>query len=178
MPTQDEISRLIHRSGILNRLAPFDPHWVGSTALDVHGPHSDVDICCSFLPGLESTAAAADAACAGLADYTREDGIFGGKPSRLLRFTIDGQIFEVWGREHPVREHEFWRYTQVQKRLLILFGKPLRQFVRLAKANGATTETAFASAFGMTGNPHAALEHWFGKDDSALRQLPFLSKSS
>ncbi|WP_291197926.1 DUF4269 domain-containing protein [Hyphomonas sp.] len=177
MYSQDEISRLISRSGIMNRLEAFDPQWVGSSALDVHGPDSDVDICCSFRPALEPTSVAVDAACAGLPGYAREDGIYGGKPSRMLRFWIEGQAFEVWGRAHPVGDHEFWRYTQVQRRLLTLFGMPLRQFVRQAKAQGASTEAAFANAFGVMGDAHSALEGWFGLDDSLLRQLPFKTKS-
>lgn len=169
--TRDGISRLLETSGLLTRLAPFDPHWVGSTFLGLHGDDSDIDICCSFLPSLEATRGAAEAACAAYGDYRLTDGIYGGLPSRIVRFHLGGIPVEVYGRAHPVGEHEFYRFTQVEARLLALHGTALREDVLRLKAGGVDTETAFALALGLDGEAHTALLALHDQDDGALKDL-------
>lgn len=178
MRSRAQIARLIETSGLMQRLAAFDPHWVGSTALDVHDDASDVDLCCSFLPGLEETRAAALAAGAGLDGFALTEETYGGKPSRILRFQLDGLNVEAWGRAHPVKAHEFWRFTQVEARLLALYGEPLRRFVRARKALGADTETAFAAAFGVNTAVRQTLLDWFARNDASLGQLRFSGGSA
>lgn len=178
MRSRQDIARLIETSGLMQRLAAFDPHWVGSTALDVHDAHSDVDICCSFLPGLEETRAAAFTVSEGLEGFQLTEEIYGGRPSRILRFRLGGLPFEVWGRAHPVHAHEFWRFTQVEARLLDLHGTPLRDFVRARKDLGDNTETAFVAAFGVHERAREALLDWFDRDDASLSRLRFSGGSA
>ncbi len=178
MRSRAQIARLIETSGLMQRLAAFDPHWVGSTALDVHDGASDVDLCCSFLPGLEETRTTARAAGEGFDGFTLTEETNGGKPSRILRFQLDGLNFEAWGRARPVREHEFWRFTQVEARLLASHGEPLRRFVRVRKALGADTETAFAAAFGVHTAVRQTLLDWVARDDASLGQLRFSGGSA
>lgn len=173
MRARDEIARLIRDAGLFDRLAAFNPAWVGSTFLDVHSGASDVDICCSFLPGLAETAGAADAACGIYEAYARTEEVYGGQASRILRFRIGGQAVEVWGRAHPVKAHEFWKYTQAEARLLNLFGDPLRDTVRHLKRSGHSTEQAFGRALGRPGDAEAALLEWFSQPDALLQRLPF-----
>ncbi|MBI1400144.1 DUF4269 domain-containing protein [Hyphomonas sp.] len=178
MRSRAQIARLIDTSGLMQRLAAFDPHWVGSTALNVHDEAPDVDLCCSFLPGLEETRAAARAAGESLDGFALTEETYGGKPSRILRFRLDGLKFEAWGRAPPVLEHEFWRFTQVEARLLALHGAPLRHFVRARKALGADTEGAFAAAFGVHTAVRPTLLDWFARDDASLAQLQFSGGSA
>ena len=96
--TRDEISRLIEASGLMRRLARFDPHWVGSTYLGLHDDFSDIDICCSFAPSLEATRTDVEAACGVFGDYDLTDEVYGGQPSRIVRFRMGGMPVEVWGR--------------------------------------------------------------------------------
>ncbi|KCZ86686.1 HIT family protein [Hyphomonas jannaschiana VP2] len=169
--TRDEISRLIEASGLMRRLARFDPHWVGSTYLGLHDDFSDIDICCSFAPSLEATRTDVEAACGVFGDYDLTDEIYGGQPSRIVRFRMGGIPVEVWGRAHPVHEHEFYRFTQVEQRLLALHGPDLREDVVRRRRGGADTETAFVRALGFDAPPHVFLLDQFDKDDSALRDL-------
>jgi hypothetical protein len=169
--TRDEISRLIETSGLMRRLARFDPHWVGSSYLGLHDDGSDIDICCSFAPSLETTRTEVEAACGAFGAYALTDGIYRGLPSRIVRFQIGGMPVEVWGRAHPVREHEFYRFTQVEQRLLALHGPDLREDVVRRRRDGADTETAFVRALGSDAPPHAFLLDLFNKDDGALRDL-------
>ncbi|MEC9249213.1 MAG: DUF4269 domain-containing protein, partial [Pseudomonadota bacterium] len=55
--TVADVRDILDRADVFGRLAGFDPRWVGSIPLDIHGPEADADICCSAGDDLDGFAA-------------------------------------------------------------------------------------------------------------------------
>lgn len=156
---------------MFERLEGFDPHWVGSTALDVHIEGSDIDICCTAnddLPGLEAASRKAFGKSVGFSISLET---FGGQPSCIAGFEADGISVQIWGRAHPVSEHEFYRYYKAEEALLRFGGERLQAEIRAAKQDGLKTETAFAAVLGLEGEPEAALLELYEADALTVMQL-------
>ncbi|MEO1642900.1 MAG: DUF4269 domain-containing protein, partial [Pseudomonadota bacterium] len=94
-----------------------------------------------------------------------------GQPSCIARFELSAQSFEVWGREHPVEDHEFFRFFKVEERLLRFGGDDLRTAIRELKEEGLSTEEAFAEALELDGDPERALLSLYEADAMTLLEL-------
>lgn len=175
MRSQAQIYGLIDASGILQKLAGFDPHWVGSTALDVHTGQSDVDICCTAHGDLNAFEAGLRAALKKETNFQVKRETYGGQASCIASFTFGDQPFEIYGRVHPVEAHEFYRFFIIEQRLLRFGGEALQQQVRDLKFAGQGTEAAFAEALGVTSDAEATLLNLY--DAPALDYLGLLSKA-
>lgn len=157
MRSQAQIYGLIEASGVLERLAAFDPHWVGSTALDVHVTGSDVDICCTAHGDLNAFEAGLRKALGKEPNFKAKREQYRGQASCLATFSIADQFVEVYARAHPVVEHEFYKLFVVEQRLLRFGGEALQGQVRDFKFDDFTTEQAFGRALGLGDDPEAAL---------------------
>lgn len=171
MASQAGIFAVLSAHQVLERLAAFDAVWVGSTALDVHLRGSDLDICCSAKGDLDGFAAALKAEFGMAAKFKLERKAYRGQPSCIARFELSGQAFEVWGRDHPVEEHEFYRFFKVEERLLRFGGDELRTAIRELKEDGLSTEAAFAEALELEGDPEQALLKLYEADAMTLLAL-------
>lgn len=157
MRSQAQIYGLIAASGVLDRLAAFDPHWLGSTALDVHVTGSDVDICCTAHGDLNAFEASLRKTFGKEPNFKVKREQYRGKASCLAIFSIADQFVEIYGRAHPVAEHEFYQLFVVEQRLLRFGGEALQGQVRDLKFDDFTTEQAFGRALGLGDDPEAAL---------------------
>lgn len=155
------------QSGVLTRLANFDPHVAGTPPLDLDLPDSDIDILC-HAPDPQAFAAAVWNA------YRDQPGFAmwqwqGSDRPVVARFRCAGWLFELFGQARPVAEQLGWRHFVIERRLLALGGEPLRAAVMARRRAGAKTEPAFAQVLGLTGDPYAALLTLEGMDDANLR---------
>ena len=171
MTSQAGIYALLSAYDVLEKLAPFDAVWVGSTALDVHTSKSDVDICCSAKGDLDGFAAALKSLFGNQPKFHLERKPYRGQPSCFATFELSGQAVEVWGRQHPVEEHEFYRFFKVEARLLRFGGDDLRAAIRELKEDGLSTEQAFADALELDGDPEEALLSLYDADAMTLLAL-------
>lgn len=171
MTSQAALYTILSAHQVLERFAPFDGKWVGSTALDVHLPDSDIDICCSAKGDLDGFAAALKTAFGQQPGFKLERKPYRGQPSCFASFELSGQAVEVWGRDHPVEDHEFYRFFIVEERLLRFAGDDLRTAVRELKEDGLSTEQAFAEALALEGDPEAALLELYDADAMTLLEL-------
>ncbi|MEL8056173.1 MAG: DUF4269 domain-containing protein [Pseudomonadota bacterium] len=171
MTSQAGIYALLSAYDVLEKLEPFDAVWVGSTALDVHTSASDVDICCSAKGDLDSFAAALKSLFGKQPKFQIERRSYRGQPSCFAAFDLSGQSIEVWGREHPVEEHEFYRFFKVEERLLRFGGDDLRSAIRELKEDGLSTEQAFSEALELDGDPEEALLSLYDADAMMLLAL-------
>lgn len=165
-----EARAILERGAVFRRLADFDPRWVGSIPLDIHGPGADADIACS---GGSDLAAFAGALKAAFAEYGARvtDNVHAGEPSIIARFELEGLPVEIYGRSRPVETHESYVHWLAEHRLLTLASGRLRDDVRAAKAAGLKTEPAFAKVLGLGGDPHAELLKLASPGDAALLAL-------
>jgi hypothetical protein len=161
---------ILKRGAVFERLSAFDPRWVGSIPLDIHGHGADADIACSAGSDLSAFARALATA---FAEYGAavSDNVHAGEPSVIARFELEGLPVEVFGRRRPVETHESYIHWLAENRLLALAGDRLRTDVRAAKAGGLKTEPAFARVLGLGGDPYAELLKLASPGDAALAAL-------
>ena len=102
LPVRDARA-ILDRADVFGRLAPFDPRWVGSIPLNVHGPDADADIACTAGPDLAVFRKALIEAFPGAAVADNEHA---GEASVIARLTLEGMPVEIFGRCRPVETHE------------------------------------------------------------------------
>ena len=155
------------QSGMLTRLAAFDPHVAGTPPLGLDLPDSDIDLLC-HAPDPHRFAAAVWTACRDLPGFAMWQWQGSDRPV-VARFHCAGWLFELFGQARPVAEQLGWRHFAIERRLLALGGEPLRAAVMARRHAGAKTEPAFAQVLGLAGDPYAALLTLEGLDDATLR---------
>lgn len=147
--------RALEESGVLERLAAFDPRIAGTFPLGLDLPGSDIDVVChaADLDAFADAVWRCFAGCEGFAlwQWTRA-------PHAVIAgFRLAGVPFEIFGSPEPVDEQAGWRHFVVEQNLLELGGAALSQAVRAERARGAKTEPAFANVLGLAGDPYAAM---------------------
>lgn len=160
----------VHRTGLIDRLAAFDPRVVGTLPLGVGVADSDIDVVChaADLPVFAQAVWRHFAAAGGFALWQWTGA---GRPV-VARFEAFGWPFEIFGSVQPVDEQAGWRHFVVERRLLALGGERFRQAVMAQRRRGQKTEPAFAAVLGLAGpDPYAAMLALYGHSDSQLAAL-------
>nr|WP_281178363.1 DUF4269 domain-containing protein [Sphingomonas sanxanigenens] len=142
-------------SGLLDLLAPFDPHVAGTPPLGLDLPGSDIDLLC-HAPDAEAFVALIWCALGDRQDFRMHQWVGGGRPV-IASFTARGWPFEIFAAAEPVADQAGWRHFLVEQRLLALGGARLRATVMTLRRQGLKTEPAFARALGIEGDPYEAL---------------------
>lgn len=158
----------LRRTGLLARLAAFDPHVAGTPPLGLDLPGSDIDVLCFAPDGLAFAAAVwrefSDAPGFSLRQWRWAD-----RPV-VAGFRLEGWPIELFGQARPVAEQQGWRHFRVESRLLAMGGPPLRAAVRRHREAGRKTEPAFAAVLGLAGDdPYQALLALEARPDDVLR---------
>lgn len=162
---------ILQRGSVFERLAPFDPRWVGSIPLDIHGPGADADIACTGGSDLAAFKRALEAAFPDVPGLTVSDNEHAGEASVIARLELEGLPLEIFGRRRPVETHESFVHWRAEHRILALAEDRLRADIRDAKAGGLKTEPAFAKLLGLGGEPYAELLKLASPGDDALRAI-------
>jgi len=165
--TRPAYSEALADSGVLNRLAAFDPHIAGTPPLGLDLPNSDIDILCNA-PDPQAFAAAVWAAYRDLPGFAMWQWQGSDRPV-VARFHYADWLFELFGQACPVAEQLGWRHFAIEQRLLALGGEPFRAAVMARRHAGAKTEPAFAQVLGLPGDPYTALLTLEQLDDDTLR---------
>ncbi|MDR6953423.1 hypothetical protein J2X65_002784 [Ancylobacter sp. 3268] len=168
-PPRPGFRAALERTGLLGRIAGFDPHVVGTPPLGLDLAGSDIDIVC-HAPDPNAVARL-------MWDH------FGDRQHFLLRrwragdrpviacFTAAGWPFEVFAAPRPVAEQAGWRHFRAEQRLLARGGEALRGAAVARRRAGLKTEPAFAAALGLAGDPYAALLALGDDKDAALDRV-------
>lgn len=160
---------LLDAAGVFSSLVAFDPRFVGSIPLDVHGPQADADIACGQVePEAFKRALRTFSNRPG---FTLSDTTHCGEPSIIARFEIDELPVEIYGRARPVETHESYVHWLAEDRLLRLASPRLRVDVRTLKAEGIKTEPAFAACLKLGDNPYVELLKLASPSDAALTAI-------
>lgn len=155
------------RSGIMTKLAAFDPHVAGTPPLGIDLPTSDIDILCEA-NDLQAFSAYLRKAIDTLPNFSlhhRAD-----LPAVIGRFSADGWPFEIFGQPRPVSRQHGWRHFLIERRLLALGGSALRYAVLRKRQERLKTEPAFTALLGLSGDPYIALLAIEEESDEALRK--------
>ena len=170
IPIADAQARL-DRAGVFSRLAEFDPRWVGSIPLDIHGPGADADICCTAGEDLEAFRGALTRHFGHHAGFRANPNTHAGEASIIACFSIADLPVEIYGRRRPVETHESYIHWLAEDRVLKLAEDRLRLDIRTTKAGGLKTEPAFGQCLKLGGDPFVEVLKLASPCDDALRQI-------
>lgn len=169
--TVADVRDILDRADVFGRLAGFDPRWVGSIPLDIHGPEADADICCSAGDDLDGFAAHLEACFGNQPGFRVHPNTHADEASIIAYFSLEDLPIEVYGRKRPVETHESYIHWLAEHRLLGLAEDRLRQDVRSTKAAGLKTEPAFGKCLQLGSDPYIELLKLASPGDEALRQI-------
>ena len=170
IPDFESVRASLLEARLFLRLRDFDPRWVGSIPLDIHGPDADIDIACTAGNSLADFKAHLETELAEYAPRVTEN-THAGEPSIIARLSLDGLPVEIFGRARPVEAHESYVHWLAEDRILRLAEDRLRTDIRDLKLSGLKTEPAFAKALGLGGDPYVEVLKLASPSDDALRQM-------
>lgn len=151
-PRQQQLWQLLAQTALLSRLSAFQPQLVGTIPLAIDHAHSDVDIVLTIQNQVE------------FAHFCQQN--FGNLTNFIwqqaqthcrCQFEWHDHVIELYAVDAPSTTTNGYRHFVIEQRLLTLFGEPLRAEIQALKQNGLKTEPAFATVFGLSGDPYAAL---------------------
>lgn len=153
----------IRRSHILDLLAPFDPHVVGTLPLGIALPDSDIDIVCHS-PNPDAVTELIWTAFSSADHFALYRWSVKGRPL-IARFEAESWPFEIFVNPEPVADQAGWQHFWVEQQLLNLVGFVLRDQIMALRLQGMKTEPAFATALGLAGDPYEAMSNLYGMSD-------------
>jgi hypothetical protein len=156
-------------SGVLDRLARFDPRIAGTLPLGVSLASSDIDILC-HAPEPNDVADCLWQWRDRLPALTLRRWTSEARPL-VATFSVGDWPVEVFASPVEVDRQEGWRHFIVEERLLRLAGAPLRERVMSLRRAGAKTEPAFATVLGLSGDPYEALCRLSHVSDEELHDM-------
>ncbi|KTF70523.1 DUF4269 domain-containing protein [Sphingomonas sp. HT-1] len=159
----------LERTGVLPKLAAFNPHVVGTPPLGLDLPTSDIDVVC-FAPDADAFAYTVWNAFGTSAKFGMWQKINLGR-AVVASFVAAGWTIELFGQASPISEQYGWRHFLVEQRLLALGGDIFHAAVMARRTNGMKTEPAFAAVLGLDGDPYQALLSLEGCSDVELTAL-------
>ncbi len=152
---QRHVWSLLRRHDPFAALAPLDWALAGTFPLDIQVPGSDLDI----LVAVDEPAALVGHLphlYGHLPGFTQHIGQFADGPALVAGFMLQDVPVEIFAQARPVEQQMAWRHMVVEARLLAAFPDS-RAAIRSLKRAGMKTEPAFASHFGLEGDPYQAL---------------------
>jgi hypothetical protein len=170
IPSLDDARAILDRAGVFTKLSEFDPRWVGSIPLNLHGPGADADICCTG-GDLDRFETALIETFGRLPRARITQNVHADEPSVIAKLTIDDLDNEIFGRARPVEAHESYVHWLAEDRLLGLAEPRLRDDIRATKLTGLKTEPAFAKCLGLGGDPYVEMLKLASPRDDALRAI-------
>ena len=159
----------VRRSRVLDVLAPFDPHVVGTLPLGLALPNSDIDIVC-YAEDFDAMADLIWTAFRSADGFALYQWSASGRPL-IAKFEAEGWPFEIFASAEPIIKQSGWQHFRVEQRLLDLAGFALRDQIMVLRMQGMKTEPAFALALGLNGDPHEAVSDLFGLSDPELAEV-------
>ncbi len=141
---------------VLSKLKQFDPILVGTIPINIDIESSDLDIICSFSDKLEFQKSITD-------NFSDEENFSIREKSNLetptivANFVLNDFEIEIFGQTIPTHHQFAYRHMIVEYNLLHKYGETFRQRIIELKHQGYKTESAFAKALDLKGNPYIEL---------------------
>jgi hypothetical protein len=153
--TKPDYRLAIQHTGILEKLASFQPAVAGTAPLGLSIGGSDIDIlcCAEQLDAFEQV----------IWDHFRNEDAFSlrrwvseDRPV-IAVFKAHGWPFQIFGSQTPVKEQIGWSLFQAELRLIEIGGDRLKTKIVRLRNNGLKTIPAIACLLGLEGDPFQAL---------------------
>lgn len=149
---QKSAYKLLKKLKIFEVLKNYNPILVGTIPIDIDIANSDLDIICEVYEPDDFEKIVIQF----YKDYDTfhiDRQFVGGMETSFSSFRYDDFCIEIFGQPKPVFEQNGYRHMIIEKRLLNLGGKKLKEEIKKLKLLGMKTEPAFASYFGLKGDP-------------------------
>jgi hypothetical protein len=168
-PRQQQAFETLTALGIFDFLRLYSPILIGTIPLDVDVETSDLDIAC-YSPDLALFARDVTVLYGSQPHFRLRHKQVRGTPSVVTSFEYNGFEIQFFVQPQPVEHQYGYRHMLVEARLLALGGEAARHAIRELKRSGIKTEPAFATYFGLNGDPYELLWELSWLPDGALRE--------
>lgn len=151
-PRQKSAYNLLKKLRLFEILNDYNPILVGTIPIDIDIANSDLDIICEVHEHdvFEKTI---------IHSYKNNDVFYinrqliGGLETSFSSFRCDDFCIEIFGQPKPVYKQNGYLHMIIEKRILDLGGKKLKEEIKELKSSGIKTEPAFAKYLGLKGDP-------------------------
>lgn len=136
---------------LFDRLAEYNPMWVGTYPLGLDVAGSDIDVLCNpvhlraFISHVRDTYAT-------YSEFKLTWQLVDGTPTITVRFVCDGIPVELFAQPRPIDQQPAYLHMRVEARLLAIGGDAAAAAIRDMKAGGLKTEPAFVKYFKLPGD--------------------------
>jgi hypothetical protein len=154
---------------ILTRLAEFTPVTIGTPPLGLATDESDIDIACTS-PDFDRFFAVVRPAFGRMEAFAIRHVEHLAAPAAVASFQAMGWEIELFCQKIATDHQWGVRHFRVEARLLVL-GPHLKDAVMRLRREGQKTESAFAKALSLPGDPYVALLELEALDDAQLRDV-------
>lgn len=149
---QKSAYKLLKKLKIFEVLKNYNPILVGTIPIDIDIANSDLDIICEVYEPDDFEKIVIQF-YKGYDTFHIDRQFIGGLETSFSSFRYDDLCIEIFGHPKPVFEQNGYRHMIIEKRILNIGGKRLKQEIKKLKILGMKTEPAFASYFGLKGDP-------------------------
>ena len=154
--SQRSAALALKRLRIFELLEDYTPALCGTVPIDCDLPGSDLDVVC-HAPRRLAFEETLRLHFGDLPDFDCATKTLEGEISVVCRFGFEGWRMEVVGQEIPVPLQRAFAHMVAEAHLLAGADSTARERIRQLKRDGLSTEEAFASLFGLKGDPYSAL---------------------
>ena len=144
--------KVLKKLQLIDILSKYNPILVGTIPIDINISNSDLDIICEvyeydiFEKIIKNYYGKYDA-------FSINRQIVEGFEASISGFRSNKFCIEIFGQPKPVFKQNGYRHMIIEKKLLDLSGKEIKDEIRKLKREGMKTEPAFAKYFGLKGDP-------------------------
>ena len=156
----DNARKAINDSGIMVKLAGYNPVVVSTIFVGLDTATSDIDIVCSYEDSVSFT------------EHMKHTlGVFADSSTFVCNdhivtsFYYNDFEFEIYASHEDVKLQNGYRHYQIMKTLVEIGGSKFQKLVTELKNNGFKTEPAICKILGISGDPYKEilqLESWSG----------------
>ena len=145
--------QVLKKLRLFDVLSDYNPILVGTIPIGIDISNSDLDVICEVLEHdvfeeiIKNYYGNYD-------DFQIEREIVRGMEASFSSFRSNGFGIEIFGQTKPVFNQNGYRHMIVEKKLLDLGGKEIKDEIRKLKQEGVKTEPAFARYLRLKGDPY------------------------
>ena len=155
-PIQQQIFVVLQHSGIMQKLAEYNPVLTGTFPIGLNIPGSDLDIICEYTDQKDFIEALHDN-FASENDFRLGTKQIRGVDSVIARFIYCDFRFEIFGQAIAVEQQFAYRHMLIEYRILQEHDAAFRKRIIEEKTKGLSTEEAFAKVLKIEGDPYLSL---------------------
>lgn len=145
--------QVLKKLRLFDVLSDYNPILVGTIPIGIDISNSDLDVICEVLEHdvfeeiIKNYYGNYD-------DFQIDREIVRGMVASFSSFRSNGFGIEIFGQTKPVFNQNGYRHMIVEKKLLDLGGKEIKDEIRKLKREGVKTEPAFARYLRLKGDPY------------------------